>query len=95
MEQPVDEQEFEPGAYDVILASDVFHAARDLEQVMKNVRGLLATRIPLPAVCLVMLLAQGVPRGAADARVVGPAPHHGRACNDDASENGATRVTRV
>lgn len=42
IERSPEEQGFEPGSFDVVLASDVFHAARDLGEALNNARELLA-----------------------------------------------------
>ncbi len=44
LEQPPEEQGFEPRSYDIILASDVLHATGDLRRTMGNLRRLLAPR---------------------------------------------------
>ncbi|KAK5994046.1 Squalestatin tetraketide synthase [Cladobotryum mycophilum] len=41
IEQSPTEQGFEPGSFDIIVASNVIHATRDLETTLGNLRGLL------------------------------------------------------
>ena len=42
IERPPEEQGFEPGTFDVVLASDVLHATRDIRQTLAHVRSLMA-----------------------------------------------------
>ncbi len=42
IERPLDEQGIDPGAFDLVIASDVIHATRDLRETLGNVRALLA-----------------------------------------------------
>ncbi|PVI01286.1 polyketide synthase [Periconia macrospinosa] len=41
IEMPPQDQGFEPGTYDLVIASNVLHATRDIENTLKNVRTLL------------------------------------------------------
>jgi acyl transferase domain-containing protein/SAM-dependent methyltransferase len=42
IEQPPADQGFEPGTYDVVVAANVLHAARDLDEALAHARSLLA-----------------------------------------------------
>ena len=42
IERPPEEQGFTPGSFDIVLASDVLHATRDLRRTLAHVRALLA-----------------------------------------------------
>jgi SAM-dependent methyltransferase len=42
VEQPADEQGYEPGSYDLVVAANVLHATRNLDVTLANVRSLLA-----------------------------------------------------
>ncbi len=42
IERSPEEQSFEPGSFDIVLASDVLHATRDLRRTLANIRAFLA-----------------------------------------------------
>lgn len=42
IEQPIDEQYFEPGSFDIVIATNVLHATRSISQTLQHVRELLA-----------------------------------------------------
>ena len=44
IERPAEEQGFEPGSFDLVVASNVLHATRDLGEALDHVRALLAPR---------------------------------------------------